>query len=122
MAVIGSFPGFHRRLAEARIGGMFTAVMKTLQITILAAALAGCASTGGPETACANLNRDVGENAKGISRVAISRGNVDALSVPFWVPGGKKAVTVITDRQTARIEKLQARQTTLLADREQSCQ
>lgn len=88
---------------------------------MLLAALAGCASARQPETPCATLNRQIGENAKGISAVATRRGTVDKLDVPSWVPGGNKAVSAIKDRQTSRIEKLQAEQSAMLADREGQC-
>ena len=48
-------------------------------------------------------------------------GNVDKLSIPFWVPGGAKAVSVIKSRQTARIEKLQAGQTAMYDARKRRC-
>jgi hypothetical protein len=97
--------------------------MKKLQLAILVAvALTGCASKGGPETPCAAINREIGDNSQAISGVAINRGKTDTLNVPFWVPGGTKAVSVITNRQTAKIEKLQAEQSTMLADRQQTCQ
>jgi len=96
--------------------------MKPLQLAIIAAAaLSGCTSTGGPETQCAKLNREVGDNSQAITGVAINRGKVDSLNVPFWVPGGTKAVSVITNRQTAKIEKLQAEQSTTIAERNQTC-
>jgi len=96
--------------------------MKPLQLAVLTAvALSGCASKGGPETPCATINRKIGDNSQAISNVALNRGKTDALNVPFWVPGGTKAVSVITNRQSANIEKLQAEQTTMLADRDQAC-
>jgi hypothetical protein len=99
--------------------------MKAVHIGVLiaAAALTGCASMGAqtPETPCAALNREMGDKAKDISAVAVSRGNVDAVNVPFWVPGGTKAVSVITNRQTAKIEKLQAEQAEMYAARENRC-
>lgn len=97
----------------------------TLRIVGLAAAVAlgGCASPGthGQETPCAAVNRGIGDNAKAISRTAISRGNVDRIDIPFWMPGGKKALAAITDRQSARIATLQAEQSALRADRERQC-
>jgi hypothetical protein len=97
--------------------------MRPLQFAVLAGiALAGCASKGIPETPCATINREIGDNSHAISNVAINRGKTDALNVPFWVPGGTKAVSVITNRQTAEIEKLRAEQSAMLADREQRCQ
>jgi len=95
-------------------------MMRTIQIAALAT-LAGCASAKQVETSCATLNREIGENAKGISAVAISRGKVDSLDVPFWLPGGAKAVSAIKNRQTAKIEKLQSEQSKMLADRRLEC-
>lgn len=100
--------------------------MKLHQAILLVAlvGLSGCASGGvkNPETAaCTELNSALGDNAKAISDVAISRGNVDSLSIPFWIPGGKKAVSVITGRQTAKIERLKAEQTELDAARNRRC-
>jgi hypothetical protein len=96
--------------------------MKPLQFAVLTAvALTGCASAKQPETPCAKLNREVGDNAKAISDVAISRGKTDALNVPFWVPGGTKAVSVITNRQSAKIDKLKVEQATTIAERDQVC-
>ena len=102
--------------------------MKTVQILTMAAAmaLAGCTSgrvngTNVEATACNNLNNAIEKNAKAISGAAISRGKVEALSIPFWVPGGTKAVSVITNRQTAKIEKLQAEQVASIAERDRQC-
>ncbi len=95
-------------------------MMRTVQITALAA-LAGCGSAKQPETPCATLNREIGGNSKGITTVALNRGKIDSLSVPFWVPGGAKAVSVIKNRQTAKIEKLQSEQSTMQIDRQQKC-
>lgn len=99
---------------------MNLSITRTLQAALLAA-LAGCASAKQPETACATINREIGGNATTISAVAIRRGNVDKLDVPVWVPGGNKAVTVITNRQTAKIEKLQGEQAGMQANRDQQC-
>ncbi|MGB3644692.1 MAG: hypothetical protein WBG88_00385 [Mesorhizobium sp.] len=113
---------FHRRrcLAEKRLSGMFPFMMRTVQIAALAA-LAGCASAKQPETSCATLNREIGNNSKGITTVALNRGKTDSLNVPFWVPGGAKAISVIKGRQTGKIEKLQSEQSTMLADRRREC-
>lgn len=114
-------PSAYVFLAEGRLGGMYRA-MKALHLAVLAAVtLSGCASKGGPETPCATINREIGDNSQAITGVAVRRGTVDKADVPFWVPGGTKAVSVITSRQTAKIEKLQAEQSTMRADREQRC-
>ena len=97
--------------------------MKLLPASLLAACvlLAGCASASHPETPCATLNREIGVNARNISAVAARRGTVDKLDIPFWVPGGNKAVAVVRDRQSARIEKLQAEQSAMVEDRDRGC-
>lgn len=75
--------------------------------------LVGCASHGGTDplgyatTSCADLNVAIGDTSKTISAVAISRGKIDRLNIPFWVPGGNKAVSVLKDRRTSKIEKLE---------------
>jgi hypothetical protein len=99
---------------------MFPFMMRTVQIAALAA-LAGCASAKQPETSCATLNREIGDNSKGITTVALNRGKINSLNVPFWVPGGAKAVSVIKNRQTTRIEKLQSEQSTMQTDRRREC-
>lgn len=77
-------------------------------------ALAGCASTvGGADPlayaakSCPDLNVMIADTSKSISSTAISRGKIDRLNVPFWVPGGDKAVSVLKDRRTSRIGKLE---------------
>ena len=102
--------------------------MKALQNAIFIAVfvLPGCASdrispTNYETAGCTDLNNAIGDKAKAISGVAISRGNVDKLSIPFWVPGGAKAVSVIKSRQTAKIEKLQAGQTAMYVARKRRC-
>lgn len=102
--------------------------MMALQNAILIAVfgLTGCASDrispSNFETAdCADLSNAIGDKAKTISGVAISRGNVDKLSIPFWVPGGTKAVSVIKTRKTAKIEKLQGEQAAMYDARKRRC-
>ena len=106
----------------------YAARMKALQNAILVAVivLTGCASErispSNFETAgCTDLNNAIGDRAKAISGVAISRGKVDKVGIPFWVPGGTKAVTVIKNRQIAKIEKLQREQAALYDDRKRRC-
>jgi hypothetical protein len=76
--------------------------------------VAGCAAQGGggdplgyATTSCPDLNVMIGDTSKSISSVAISRGRIDRLDIPFWVPGGDKAVSVLKDRRTRRIGKLE---------------
>ncbi|MHA6685391.1 hypothetical protein ACX3P0_07315 [Mesorhizobium sp. A556] len=108
-------------MREARLSRM-----KSLQNGILVAVfvLTGCASNrispSNFETAgCTDLNNAIGDKAKAISGVAISRGNVDKLSIPFWVPGGSKAVSVIKNRH--KIEKLQGEQAAMSDARRRRC-
>ena len=102
--------------------------MKALQNAILIAVfvLTGCASnrispSNFATAGCTHLNNAIGDRAKAISGVAISRGNVDRLSIPFWVPGGTKAVSVIKNRQAAKIERLQGEQAALYEARKRRC-
>ena len=102
--------------------------MKALQNAILIAVfvLTGCASnrispSNFATAGCTDLSNAIGDRAKAISGVAISRGNVDRLSIPFWVPGGTKAVSVIKNRQAAKIERLQGEQAALYEARKRRC-
>ena len=102
--------------------------MKALQNAILIAVfvLTGCASNrispSNFETAvCTDLNNAIGDRAKAISGIAISRGNIDKLRISFWVPGGAKAVSAIKNGQTAKIEKLQAEQAAMYDARRRRC-
>lgn len=95
-------------------------MLKPLHTIVVAAVLSGCASTA-PETPCARINRDIGNQAKAISSTAITRGRVDSTNVPSWVPGGKRAVSAIANRQTAQIEKLKADQSDTIAQRDRDC-
>ncbi len=74
----------------------------------------GCASNVGSAdplgyatTSCPDLNVLIGDTSRSISSVAISRGKIDRLNIPFWVPGGDKAVSVLKDRRTRKLEKLE---------------
>ena len=102
--------------------------------TILALALlsaAGCASQAGSSAgidasrydamSCADLNVAMGDAAKGISTTAISRGKVAHWNVPVWAPGGAKAVALIEERQSARIERLRQEQAAIDAARKRQC-
>lgn len=116
--------------SEPNRGRLVTCAMKALDIAIIAAVpiLAGCASIGigtgsrNPEAmACNEIDTAIGNNAKEISAVAINRGKVDNFSAPFWVPGEERAKSAIRQRQTARIEKLQAEQSAMRTSRTQRC-
>ena len=85
-------------------------------ILVLAAAfafaLAGYASAtrqaGTGESPCAAVNVAIGETSKELSAAAVSRGKIENFDVPFWVPGGTKARAALADRQTRKIEELEA--------------
>jgi len=90
--------------------------------------LAGCASPIGSAgsadyagKSCADLDVAIGETSKSISLVAVSRGKVDRLSIPFWVPGGVRAVSAVHARQTRRIESLQSDLAAMRSERERRC-
>jgi len=70
---------------------------------------------------CAELNSALGDTATDISRTAISRGKVANTSVPSWLLGGERVKTVVANRDTARIEKLQQQQQAIIAVRKQRC-
>lgn len=70
---------------------------------------------------CTELNVALGELAKGVTSTAISRGNISNARIPFWLPGGQKAVSVLKDRRTAEIERLQAQEAAIEASRKQRC-
>ena len=103
----------------------------TLTTLLAASAVAGCASQVGTSgkidaasyaaMSCTELNNAIGANSKQISATAISRGKVSKWKVPFWAPAGDKAVTVIQDRQTARIERLQGEQAAIESVRANTC-
>jgi hypothetical protein len=89
---------------------------------------AGCAAQGGgadalgyATTSCPDLNVMIGDTSKSISSAAISRGKIDRLNVPFWVPGGDKAVSVLKDRRTSRIEKLEGQLEAMRSARRARC-
>ena len=89
---------------------------------------AGCSSTTGSispaeydKMNCAELNNAVGDTATDISRTAIARGKVASTSVPTWLLGGKRVKTVVADRETARIERLQQQQQAIITARKQRC-
>lgn len=90
-------------------------------------ALAGCGSMKSVDPSqyasmsCPEIETAVGETSKAISAAGVSRGKINQLNLPFWVPGGEKAVSILRDRRTAEIERLQSRQQAILAARNQRC-
>ena len=92
--------------------------------------LAGCGSTsrGGPvdaaayaEKSCNELNDMVGSVSMELSQTAITRGKVARTDIPSWVPGGKSVATKVIDRQTAKIENLQERESAIVSARDRNC-
>ncbi|MEZ2333282.1 hypothetical protein AB6802_26470 [Mesorhizobium sp. RCC_202] len=89
---------------------------------------AGCSSTAGSanqakydKMSCSELNVALGDTATEISRTAIGRGKVAKTSVPSWLLGGERVKTVVADRETARIERLQQQQQAIIATRKRQC-
>ena len=92
--------------------------------------LAGCSSTVGRGSVdpsayaamnCNELNHQVARTAGRISQTAINRGKVTQTNIPGWVPGGRRVATAVTDRQTAKIERLQGQQNAVTSARDRSC-
>jgi hypothetical protein len=90
--------------------------------------LAGCASPFGAAgstdyatKSCADLNVAIGNTSKSISSVAISRGKVDRLSIPFWAPGGERAVSALHARRTRKIGKLESDLAAMRSERASRC-
>ncbi|AZO25071.1 MULTISPECIES: hypothetical protein [unclassified Mesorhizobium] len=99
-----------------------------LPLTAVLTLAAGCSSTVASidpgkydKMSCAELNSALGDTATDISRTAISRGKVANTSVPSWLLGGERVKTVVANRDTARIEKLQQQQQAIVAARKQRC-
>ena len=92
--------------------------------------LAGCSSTVGRGPVdpsayaamdCNELNDQVARTAGQISQTAINRGKVTQTNIPGWVPGGRRVASAVTDRQTAKIERLQGQQNAVTSARDRSC-
>jgi outer membrane murein-binding lipoprotein Lpp len=92
--------------------------------------LAGCSSISGRGSVdpsayasmnCNELNETVAGLSTQISRTAINRGRVAQTNIPSWVPGGTRVATAVIDRQTAKIEKLQAQERTVSSARNSAC-
>ncbi|MDX8512354.1 hypothetical protein [Mesorhizobium captivum] len=102
-----------------------TAILPVIAILLFAA---GCSSTVASispanydEMSCAELNSALGDTATDISRTAISRGKVANTSVPSWLLGGERVKSVVANRDTARIERLQQQQQAIVAARKRRC-
>jgi hypothetical protein len=92
--------------------------------------LTGCSSIGGRGSVdpsayasmdCNELNQAIAKTATGISQTAITRGKVARTNIPGWVPGGTRVATAVTDRQTARIERLQEQERAIASARNSAC-
>ena len=92
--------------------------------------LAGCSSTVGRGSVgpsayaamnCNELNDQVARTAGQISQTAINRGKVTQTNIPGWVPGGRRVASAVTDRQTAKIVRLQEQQNVVASARDRSC-
>ena len=103
---------------------------KSLGATSLAVllALSGCASRVGSAdplsyatTPCTDLDVAIGDTSKGISSVAITRGKIDRLNIPFWVPGGDKAVSALKNRQSRKIDQLEGQLDAMRGARRTQC-
>lgn len=98
--------------------------LRWIALAVASVSLAGCASrlSGSNLTAyqmsCPQLNEAITGTAKGISKAAITREN---LNVPFWVPGGARAKSALQNRQTGKIERLRNEQATLFDARRRNC-
>ena len=90
---------------------------------VLAAMLAGCATgaTSGADTPCAAVNASIGATSKDLSAAAIGRGKISRFNVPFWVPGSRKAVSALKERQTGKIEELETELAAKRRERAASC-
>jgi hypothetical protein len=94
------------------------------------ALLAGCSSIAGRGSVepsayaamnCNELNDTLAEVAGQISQTAINRGKVTQTNIPGWVPGGTRVAAAVTDRQTAKIERLQEQQRAIVPARDSAC-
>ena len=70
---------------------------------------------------CSGLNAALGVVATDVTRNAFSRGTISNADVPLWLPGGQKAVSLLKDRRTAEIERLQAQGAAIEATRNRRC-
>ncbi|MET3591257.1 hypothetical protein ABID26_000636 [Mesorhizobium shonense] len=102
-----------------------TAILPVIATLLFAA---GCSSTAASldpakydRMSCAELNSALGDTATDISRTAISRGKVANTSVPSWLLGGERVKSVVANRDTARIKRLQQQQQAIVTARKSHC-
>ena len=104
--------------------------VRPVALALVVGTASGCASQFNPQRtdpaayasmSCNQLNDAIGRTSQDISAAAISRGKTASWNVPIWAPGGAKAVALIKDNRTAKIETLQAQQAALDAARRRNC-
>ena len=100
--------------------------LRPFSATMVGALMSACASSSVDTSqtqslTCADLDVAIGVTAKQISSVAIRRGNVRSYDVPFWLLGANRAKDALVDRDTRKVEELQAAQTQLTAERDRRC-
>jgi hypothetical protein len=92
--------------------------------------LSGCSSLAGrgPVDAsayaamnCNELNETLAKTATSISQTAITRGKVAQTNIPTWLPGGARVASAVTNRQTAKIERLQQQEGAIVSARDSAC-
>lgn len=101
-------------------------VLRSPRPLAVLAVLSACASSSVDTSqlqskSCADLDIAIGSTAKQISAVAMRRGNVRSYDVPFWLLGANRARQALVDRDTRKVEELQATQTQLTAERDRRC-
>ena len=103
-------------------------VMRASSAAAMALLISGCMSSadrlGGAayhSMSCADLNVEIGATSSRISRAAITRGNIRNTKIPSWFSLGSNAASVLADRQTARIERLQQQEAAIDGARKQQC-
>ncbi|RUU13536.1 hypothetical protein EOD23_04180 [Mesorhizobium sp. USDA-HM6] len=101
-----------------------TAILPVIVMVLFA----GCSSTVASispakydKMSCSELNSALGDTATEISQIAISRGKVANTSVPSWLLGGERVKTVVANRDTTKIERLQQQQQEIVAARKSRC-
>lgn len=98
-----------------------------LALPVVASGCASAVATGTVDAAryeamsCEDLNVAMGEKASDLSKTAISRGRAEKIAIPNWLLGGKRAVGAVTNRQTTRIERLQAEEAAIYEARKRRC-
>ncbi|MDX8538948.1 MULTISPECIES: hypothetical protein [Mesorhizobium] len=100
---------------------LFTLITVLLVAVGCSSRLASIDSDKYDRMSCPELNVALGDTATGISQTAIARGKVANTSVPNWLLGGERVKTVVANRETARIERMQQQQQAIVAARKRQC-